>query len=258
LLGASKASGSRLIRCFSNFRARREKNDTLPTTLVRRRSKVSLNPGFWYLFADEDFFMRRRRLLQYWATTCLIAPLGLAAPCLAASPAKPLPSWEKVDQVARNYFEALSDRKPDDILSQDQVKPLLAQLERLGWKVPGAAGLLKRVPSEGDFIVKQFRTPAGTQFMRQIARYPDGYDRVDHLSRLPQGEAKVRELIRGPGGYKLIEYMTTAPGGVALGKMLSVDQGGRGFNSATGKLYTPSAVIEALKSSYTQTVTPSR
>ena len=202
--------------------------------------------------------MHRRQLLRYWATVCLSAPLAVVSGSTSAAPVKTMPSWDKIEQIARDYFQSLPNRQPTDIVSKTQVKPLLAELERSGWKAADSSAILKRVPGDDDFLVKQFRTAAGQEFMRQIARYPDGYDRVDHLSRLPQGEAKVRELIRGPGGYKMIEYMATAPGGKELGKMLSVDQGGRGFNSATGKLYTPAAVIEALKASYAKTSTTGR
>lgn len=202
--------------------------------------------------------LNRRQLLSLCAGTCLVLPSAFASRDASAATARSKPTWEKVEQIARTYFESLPDRRPEDILSQGQVKPLLIDLERAGWKITDAAEILKRVPADDDFLVKQFRTPAGTEFMRQIARYPEGYDRCDHLSRLPQGEAKVKELIRGPGGYKMIEYMATASGGKELGKMLSVDRGGRGFNSPTGKLYTQSAVMEALKASYARSAQAGR
>ena len=116
------------------------------------------------------------------------------------------------------YFQALPDYRPGDLITREEVEPLLGQLRRTGLPLPDAKQILEKVPAKDEFLVATIRTPDGRKFMRQISGYRDAYDRLDRLSRLPHGQQTIRDLIRGPDGYKMIEYMTTAPGGQGVGQ----------------------------------------
>src|SRR4029079_4973518 len=123
-------------------------------------------------------------------------------------------------------------------------------LKLLGWVVRDRAEIMKLVPGESEFIVRELRSAEGRTFMRQSGKYPLAYDRIDRLSRMIMGEKNVRALIRGPDGYKMIQYMTSTPYGRNMGQMLSQDPRGADFNSPTGRLYTADALLGRLQQSY--------
>jgi hypothetical protein len=176
----------------------------------------------------------------------LVLLLGVAA-VMAADPPKPLPLFSELKQAVLSYFQAQPDYQPGDLITREQVAPLLVQVEKLGLPLPEARQLLEKVLPQDSFMARQFSTSEGRAFMRQIKEYPNGYDRVDRLSRLPRGQGTVRELIHGPGGAQMIQYMTTAPGGINLGDMLSNDPNGEHFNSPTGRIYTADMLLAQLQ-----------
>jgi hypothetical protein len=186
-----------------------------------------------------------------------IALLGVAA-ATAADPVasggkakpKPVPQFSEVTQAVLRHFQAKPDYRSGDLITRDDVAPLLGRIERMGLPLPDAKRILENVPAKDSFLVQQLGTPDGRKFMRRIAGYPNAYDRLDRLSRLPRGQRIVRELIKGPGGEKMIEYMTTAQGGKELGKMLSDDPHGADFNAPTGRIYTVNMLLARLQQSH--------
>ena len=172
--------------------------------------------------------------------------LGIAA-VAADEKTKPIPPFSELRQTVLSYFQTQSDYQPGDLITREEVEPLLNRIEKLGLPLPDANRILEKVLPEDSFMARQFSTPRGRKFMRQIKAYPDGYDRVDRLSRLPRGRVTVRDLIQGPGGAKMIQYMTTAPGGINMGNMLSNDPDGAHFNSPTGRIYTADMLLARLK-----------
>ena len=161
-----------------------------------------------------------------------------------------MPSFDQVQKLVDRQLATLSDYQPGDIVSQQQVEPIFEQLKQLGWVVRDRAEIMKLVPGDSDFIVRELRSAEGRTFMRQSGKYPLAYDRIDRLSRMIMGEKNVRALIRGPDGYKMIQYMTSTPYGRNMGQMLSQDPRGADFNSPTGRLYTADALLGRLQQSY--------
>ena len=161
-----------------------------------------------------------------------------------------MPSFDQVQKLVDRQLATLSDYQPGDIVSQQQVEPIFEQLKQLGWVVRDRAEIMKLVPGDSEFIVRELRSAEGRTFMRQSGKYPLAYDRIDRLSRMSMGEKNVRALIRGPDGYKMIQYMTSTPYGRNMGQMLSQDPRGADFNSPTGRLYTADALLGRLQQSY--------
>jgi len=161
-------------------------------------------------------------------------------------PAK-LPTFATV----RSTLEKTLAREPKfqagDLISQSQVKRVLADLKVAGWTVAEGLALLANTPSDSEFLTVTLRSAAGQDFMRRIAKIPHGYDRVDRLSRIPRGEGTVRRLTTDTDGYKMIAYLAESPGGRNLGGMLAADQGGKDFNKPTGRIYTAAMLIERLE-----------
>jgi hypothetical protein len=189
--------------------------------------------------------------LAFWAVILLFAAAVAAEPAADRGKAKPIPSSSELRQAVLRYFQvhAPKDYQDGDLLTREDVEPLLSQLQKQGFPSPDAKRILESVPSASEFLPKQFATPAGREFMRKIAKYPGAYDRVDRLSRMARGRQIIQELIRGPGGEKMIQYMTTAPGGKELGKMLGNDPMGGNFNQPTGRIYTADQLLDRLEKS---------
>lgn len=186
-----------------------------------------------------------------------VAAIAVAAPKEDVR-TKPIPSLSEVKQAVLRYFKAQPDFRTGDLVTRDQVEPLLRQLQKMGLPLPDAKQILEKVPSKDEFLAQQLSTPNGRNFMRKISGYKDGYDRLDRLSRLPHGEQTVRDLIRGPGGEKMIEYMTTASGGKELGKMLSDAPLGKNFNDPTGRIYTVEKLMARLEQSHAASLKPAK
>jgi len=178
--------------------------------------------------------------------------LGIALWSAAATAAekRKMPSLDQVEATVEEFFAREPDFKPGDIISRSQVWRLLEQLQRDGWKVPHDEDLVNLTLDDSDMLVRELRTRDGRKFARQIARYPYAYDRLDRLVRMPTGKSILKRLVRGPDGYKLLMYMTTAPGGKEMGQMLSGTPTGKDFNKPTGRIYTSSGLIQALRPRY--------
>jgi hypothetical protein len=188
----------------------------------------------------------------------MLAALLIGVSALAAGPAKgsdkdvPIPKFSDVRKTVLQYFEKRPDFKPDDLITREDVEPLLKQLQKKGLPLDDADEILEKLPGEGEFLVDQLSTPNGRRFMRQLKKYPDGYDRLDRLSRMPHGQQTIRDLIRNPGGATLIEYMTTTKGGKEMGKQLSNTPTGKNFNAPTNRIYTVTMLLARLKQSHAQ------
>jgi hypothetical protein len=177
----------------------------------------------------------------------------------AADKPKPLPSFEQIQELVLRHFALLPDYRPGNILAQSDVEPLFPQLQRLGWTLPNRKDVLRKIPADDSFLIRQLRTPRGLDFMRQIGSCPGAYDRLDRLSRLPQGRQTVHDLIYTlPRGYEMIQYMTTTLGGNELGKMLSKAPNGTDFNKPTGLIYTAEMLLDRLEADYAEAAKAAR
>ena len=174
-----------------------------------------------------------------------IAVAMAADPVGMRTKVKPLPKFSQVSQTVLRHFQAQPGYYRGDLITRQQVEPLLAKLEQLGLPLPDAGQILGSVPSNDSFLRNSSPRRKAGNSCRQISAYSHAYDRVDRLSRLPRGQKIVRNLIAGPGGDRMIKYMTTSPGGKSLGDMLSHDPNGAAFNSPTGRIYTLDSLLAA-------------
>lgn len=178
-----------------------------------------------------------------------VALIFLSAAAVAAAPTKikPIPSFSEIKQVTLRYFQAMPDYRPGDLITQDQVGPLLTQLQRMGLPLPKAREILEKVLTTDNFLAQQLSSPKGRSFMRQISSYKDCYDRLDRLSRIPHGEQAIRDMIRGPRGDEAIKYLTTTSSGNVMGKQFSRLPNGKNFNDPTGRIYTVEMLLRQLE-----------
>lgn len=189
-------------------------------------------------------------------TFVALAVLALVSPATGqesgtSGTGKPIPSAATVQQIVARYFQGRRDYRSGDLITRDDVAPLLRQLQAKGLPLADADEILEAVPGKDAFLVRQFGTPAGRSFMHRISSYPNVFDRLDRLASLPTGEQTVRDLIRNPGGEKMVAYMTTSPSGKRLGKVLTTGPQSKLFTVPTGQTYTVAMLLTRLEASRT-------
>jgi hypothetical protein len=184
-----------------------------------------------------------------------VAPLA-AGPQSGTSANKPIPSAAAVEQTVWRYFQGRRDFRSGDLITREDVAPLLKLLRAKGLPLADAAEILEAVPDQDAFLVRQFGTPTGQKFMRRISSYPNVFDRLDRLASLPNGEQTIRDLIRNPGGEKMVAYMTTSAAGKNLGKVMTGGPEGKLFTVPTGQIYTVAMLLPRLQESRTAALKP--
>jgi hypothetical protein len=195
--------------------------------------------------------MNRRFPLLGGVVLVLLVLAPVAGGQQAGSPAtdKPIPSLAEVQRTVWRHFQGRRDFQPGDLITSEDVTPLLAELQRKGLPLADAGEILEAVPGKDAFLVRQFSTPAGRKFMRRISSYPNVYDRLDRLAGLPHGKETIYDLLRNPGGEKMVAYMTTTVSGTRLGKVLTSGPESKLFTVPTGRIYTAAMLLTRLEQS---------
>ena len=183
--------------------------------------------------------------------------LVLGGGTVVAGDAESMPAFAVVNNAWQRHFAVTEEFKKGDLITRDQVKPLLAEIESLGWNIADRQDILSRALSAKEFLVTELRgSKKGLAFMRAVSGLPHAYDRLDHLVRIPRGKQTVHDLIHKVGGAELIQYLTTTEGGKSLGKMLAETPNGRDFNKPTGRIYTADQLLDQLEASYKRAIAP--
>ena len=83
------------------------------------------------------------------------AVLILMASATIAADKRAIPSVDEIEALTENYFAGQPKYRPGEIISQSQVRGLLEELWRHGWKVPRKTELLRRVPDDSELLVRE-------------------------------------------------------------------------------------------------------
>jgi hypothetical protein len=167
----------------------------------------------------------------------------------ANSKAAKAPDFAIVAAAVENYFASLAGHQAGDLISQSQIAAALKQVEDTGYKAPNAGEIVKLGLPDNSFLVREFASPSGRQFIRKTGKYAGGYARLDRLSSMPDGQKTIRQLMRDKDGDKLIEYLATTKGGHNLGRMMAGTRQGVDLNKPTGRIYTAADLIAELQKS---------
>lgn len=186
---------------------------------------------------------------------CLL-PIVVGADTAPAADSPQLPEFAQVERAVRAYFKSLPDYQAGDVITRSQVEPLLGQAKLMGWLGSQRSTVLSRLLQDNDYLVGELRSPAGRDFLPQIANYPNGLDRLDRLSQLEYGKKAVRNVLHVRDGYKLIEVLATTPNGKALGNVLAKSPDSADFNKPTGRIYTVDMLVAHLKQLYQAKMAP--
>ncbi len=197
----------------------------------------------------------RRKTAFFAAVAWLVAGLA-STPADEPAAKKSYPPFSELRKAVLGHFEAKDDFQTNDLITRENVAPLLAKLKKQGFPIADEEAILKRLPAQGDWIVAQWKTPDGRAFLRRTSSSPLAYDRFDRLGATPQGRKAVANLRHGYSGTKVVEYMTTKGLAKELGKQLSNTATGDEFNTPTGRIYTVPMLLDRLQQSYDAALKP--
>jgi hypothetical protein len=184
-----------------------------------------------------------------------------APPVNAAAPdadTAAMPDWKTVEDAAKKHFRALPNYKPGDILSQGQVKPLLAQLAKSGWKISDQRELLVQICPDNDFVVQQLRTKNGQKFMRSTGGSAEQYDYLRRLADTKGGDRQITNIMALPNGNDVLTALTKSKAGKDISRRLADGPRTQGYDTPTGYIYTEAQVLERIKESYDRDVRTAR
>jgi hypothetical protein len=182
----------------------------------------------------------------------IVACIAIVTSIASASPpADAKPSWEKVSKAFDAYFAKLPGHHPQALITQTSVEPLWNDLSRAGWKLSEGdrAAVMKRIPTDKEFFVRQLQTTKGRRFMRTVAtKYPDIYDKLDMLSQTDGGgKPAVSGLIAAPDAELTVKYMFSKGGKSSWAELLPQR---KKFNQPTGRIYTAEELKKQLQSQF--------
>jgi hypothetical protein len=214
-----------------------------------------LNNGGVMLIARlaKSAFILRPRIVLLALLALLLSATALVDPAQAqrkpANAAKHGSSWKQIESVVDQYFRELPGHQPFFIITQTDVEPLWAQLAKAGWNVRGEDEIMKRLPRQSEFLVRQLRTASGRKFMHNIVpKYPLIYDRFDILSNTPGGgQTAVSGIVTAVDAELTVRYMFSTAGERSWSSMLP--ERGR-FNKPTGRIYTAESLKTVLQQLY--------
>jgi hypothetical protein len=177
-------------------------------------------------------------------------PMKTAEPSASAADATAMPDWKTVEDAAKKHFRALPNYKPGDILSQGQIKPLVAQLAKQGWKISDQRDLLAQICPDNDFVVEQLRTKNGQKFMRSTGGSAAQYDYLRRLAETKGGNRQVADILKLRNGNDVLSALTKSKAGKDISRRLADGPRTQGYDKPTGYIYTEAQVLERLKESY--------
>lgn len=165
-----------------------------------------------------------------------------------------LPPYSKVEGVVQRHFATLPGHQSGDLISRTQVQPIFRTLDRLGWNVADEAAIVNDTLSDSNYLVQEFRTTKGSEFMRKVSGSPLAYDRLDQIARLPGGKLMVKDFLRFPNSE--LTFAENAPLDVSRLARLEPRNKRSGIpteadlNKPTGRIYTVQDLLARLRKSY--------
>ena len=195
--------------------------------------------------------MMHRKIFKS-AQLFLFSGVALVA-CLSAAHADDLPAFSKVEGVVRRHFATLPGYQSGDLISRGQVQPIFGAIDRLGWKVADEAAIINGVLSDSNYLVQEFRTPDGEEFMRKVTGTPLALDRLDQIARLPGGKLMVKDFLRFPNS----QLTFTQKSGFDVSRLARLQPTNKpqvitqaDLDKPTGRTYTVDALVARLRLSY--------
>jgi hypothetical protein len=163
-----------------------------------------------------------------------------------------MPDWKTVAATAKQHFQSLPNYQPGDVLSQGQIKPLLAKFAKAGWKLSDQDAFLGQICADDDFVVRQLRSKSGQKFMRNMRGSAEQYDYFRRLAATKGGDRAVADIMKLNNGNDVLAALATSKAGKDISRRLADGPKTQDYNTPTGYLYTETQILARLKESHTR------
>lgn len=218
---------------------------------VVRFMTIDQSMGMVYLKDGTNRWQVRHRfgsrLIGKSHSACVVALAVYMTGTALSAPRNRAADERMVEKTVSAYFASQPGYTNGDLITRSQIEKVLAKIVSGGLKLPDAASIAKQGLPDDSFMARELSTPDGRRFMRKLAQHANSFSYLDRLSTIPRGQQTIRDLVRAKDGDKMIEYMATTKGGQNLGAMMSQARGGVDLNKPTGRIYTESELLAALK-----------
>ncbi|HZZ71059.1 MAG TPA: hypothetical protein VFE24_02335 [Pirellulales bacterium] len=206
------------------------------------------------ILAGRAFRAPRRGFNFKLALALLLGGCMFAArPRLAAAkePAKPVGAAEQKVDLAAVVKRTLSqnvDYRPGDLISQNEIEPIVDELLNLGVRPADNEELYDAILTANDHLVVLFQAPGSRAFIREAAKTPGAYDALERLGWTAAGREMLDQLIANPDGQKMFQTLMTPAGSAKFQELVKNDPRGRNFGLPTGRVHTADDFIQRLQS----------
>jgi hypothetical protein len=183
----------------------------------------------------------RRPQWERQLAVCAVLVLSTARPAWGK-----LPTFDAVEQTAREHFAAKSGYRDGDVITKSDVQPLIKKLEKQGFPVTEKQQGVDPLLPDASPLAQLLRTPAGARLMSQCRSLPNVYDRLERLCRFPAGRALVADII-GQQKLDVLATLCTPEGAQQLQAHFFPEPAVVNFDTVSGKVYTQAQLIEHLR-----------
>ena len=188
-----------------------------------------------------------------WFLTLVLAVVFVSPVCAQQKKKKQKKQKNiNVQEVVEDYFKTVPNYISGDLITNQQIEPLIRLFDEAGWKIQNTELLLRRFIKTGSYLDQVMNSsPKGRVFFRQITSFKNGMDRVERMSVMKAGKSTIRQLVyEMPGGADYVKALATTKHGQKLGHIVRQSKNGQNFNKPTGKLYNEEQLIEHLEKLY--------
>jgi hypothetical protein len=183
-----------------------------------------------------------------------LALLGLLMGSLAEWSYAAAPSKKQIAQFVSYELQQKANYQPGDLITLEDVKPILKKLAVAGKPVPNESKVVQDLLPANSALVKHLSSRLGHRFMRKVRNDKLIYDRLDRISRVNGGNALLRDLLKLPDGAR---YAKMDPGQAVpdLLDLLPKTRSGKtrtikDYKKPTGRIYTEEDLVKRLVKSY--------
>lgn len=134
-----------------------------------------------------------------------------------------------------------------DLLTWEQVKPVLDRLRRARVPVPPEKDLRPLFLSQNDALVQMLGTEKGKSFFKELSKKPSSIDLVDRYRSLPLGDSYLKQMVENTKGGS--EFFTSPMWLTQKDAKLAETSGIPNiekFGEPTGRIYTESQLLKFL------------
>jgi hypothetical protein len=159
------------------------------------------------------------------------------------------PSNQITERVVARHLAHNARYVPGDLLSREDVEPILDELADLGFRPFANDDAFDMVLPESSLLVILMRMPEGERFMRRLAHHEHVYDRLERLTWSPQGRDLLRAYVASPHGVAEFEKLLALKKPSEITAVLGAETA-KNFELPTAHIHTALEFVQALRKAH--------